>query len=136
QDQVNRPAATDVRQVEGPYRRVRLNAWLGRNRSPILRQLGVQRNAAARAEIEPSRFLQRRKTGRAELTVAHPTDWASHKVDGKKSERNQTSEYYCERHPRYPFGTIPAPIDDRNRYKEKRPTTSHHRARPSRQMFA
>jgi hypothetical protein len=29
QDQVNRPAATDVRQVEGPYRRVRLNAWLG-----------------------------------------------------------------------------------------------------------
>src|SRR5437667_12130813 len=29
QDQVNRPAATDGRQVEGPYRRVRLNAWLG-----------------------------------------------------------------------------------------------------------
>jgi len=26
QDQVNRPAATDVRQVEGSYRRVRLNA--------------------------------------------------------------------------------------------------------------
>src|SRR5882672_5191743 len=28
-DQVNRPAATGVRQIEGPYRRVRLNAWLG-----------------------------------------------------------------------------------------------------------
>jgi hypothetical protein len=27
--QGNRPAATDVRQVETPYRRVRLNAWLG-----------------------------------------------------------------------------------------------------------
>lgn len=26
----NRPAATDVGQIEGPYRRVRLNAWLGR----------------------------------------------------------------------------------------------------------
>jgi len=31
QDQFNRPAATDDRQVEGPYRRVRLNAWLGHN---------------------------------------------------------------------------------------------------------
>ena len=30
QDQVNRPAATDVREQEGRYRRVRLNAWLGR----------------------------------------------------------------------------------------------------------
>src|SRR5436305_76609 len=30
QDQVNRPAATDVRQVESRYRRVRLNAWLAR----------------------------------------------------------------------------------------------------------
>ena len=29
QDQVNRPAAAGVRQKEGPYRRVRLNAWLG-----------------------------------------------------------------------------------------------------------
>jgi hypothetical protein len=29
QDQVNRPAATGDRQVEAPYRRVRLNAWLG-----------------------------------------------------------------------------------------------------------
>jgi hypothetical protein len=28
-DEVNRPAATGVRQIEGPYRRVRLNAWLG-----------------------------------------------------------------------------------------------------------
>jgi hypothetical protein len=28
-DQVNRPAAADVRQKEDPYRRVRLNAWLG-----------------------------------------------------------------------------------------------------------
>ena len=30
QDQVNRRAATDVRQVEGAYRRVRLNEWKGR----------------------------------------------------------------------------------------------------------
>src|SRR5258706_10406292 len=29
-NQVNRPAATGVRQVEGSYRRVRLKAWLGR----------------------------------------------------------------------------------------------------------
>ena len=29
QDQVNRPAATDDRQIEGPYRRVRLNEWNG-----------------------------------------------------------------------------------------------------------
>ena len=29
QDQVNRPAATDDRQVEAPYRRVRLNEWNG-----------------------------------------------------------------------------------------------------------
>jgi hypothetical protein len=28
-DQVNQPAATDDREKEGPYRRVRLNAWLG-----------------------------------------------------------------------------------------------------------
>jgi hypothetical protein len=28
QDQVNRPAATNDRLVESPYRRVRLNAWL------------------------------------------------------------------------------------------------------------
>jgi hypothetical protein len=27
---VNRPVATDVRDVKGPSRRVRLNAWLGR----------------------------------------------------------------------------------------------------------
>jgi hypothetical protein len=27
--EVNRPAAAEVREIEGPYRRVRLNTWLG-----------------------------------------------------------------------------------------------------------
>src|SRR6266508_2373912 len=58
----NRPAATDDRQVEGPYRRVRLNAWLGRMAHDILeRALRIKQYATTARHNRPCAWIARRR---------------------------------------------------------------------------